>query len=165
MSVQTSYEFKPRPAIEGNIDNNSLLELVSKSAENEIGFGRAVVRGTDLDNQVKLPAGATPNFFGIAVRILGLQNPNSGSGERVSYLDKESVAVGTSGYFWVYTEQAVNAGDPVYYRHTAGAGGTDLGRFRKDADTATAGLISGAKFETSRLDAGLVIVHIPPYRA
>lgn len=163
MSVQTSYEFKPRVALEGNVDNNSLLELDSKSAEAEIGFGRAVVRGTNADRQVKIPAGATPAFFGVAQRIIGLENPNDGTFERTSYLDKETVSVVRSGYIWVYSEQAVNAGDPVYYRHTAGAGGTVLGRFRKDDDTSTANLIDGASFETTITAEGLVLVRIPAH--
>ena len=154
MSVQTSYPLKPTIALEGHADSDDIISLTSRSGEGEIGFGRAVVRGTDLDKQVVIPSAATPAFFGVAKRITGLENPNTGTLERTSYLDKETVSVIRVGTVHVYSEQAVNAGDPVYYRHTAGAGGTVLGRFRKDDDTATATQIPGAVFDASLAGAG-----------
>ena len=163
MAVQTSYDFVTRVALEGQIDSTSLLDLTSKSAEGTIPFGRAVVAGTNPDVQVILPSAATPAFYGVAARIVGLENPNPAPGERTEYEATETAAVLKSGYIWVVTEVAVAPGDDVYYRFTAGAGGTEIGRFRNDADTATAGLIAGATFETTAAADSVVKIRIPAY--
>lgn len=163
MSVQTSYPLNPNRAYEGQLDNLAVADLPSRAVENEIPFGRAVVYGTNPDTQVTLPSGATPAFFGVAARIVGLENPLTGTLERTSYLDKEMAQIVRSGYVWVYTEQAVVAGDPVYYRFAAGAGGTILGRFRKDDDTVTAALIDGAVFDTSATAGSLARIKLPAH--
>jgi hypothetical protein len=48
------------------------------------------------------------------------------------------------GRIWVRIEETVVVGDAVFYRFAAGGGGTALGRFRNDADTATCAALPGA---------------------
>lgn len=62
-----------------------------------------------------------------------------------------------NGYIVVITEEAVSAGDPVYVRFADGAGGTQEGACRNDADTASAGLLPRAFFVRDA-DAGLALV-------
>ncbi len=62
------------------------------------------------------------------------------------YVDAEMVSVLTAGGIAVFTEEAVSDRDPVYVRVASGAGGSVVGAFRNDADTASAVLVTGARF-------------------
>lgn len=167
MSVQNTYNFNPRIAVEGHHYSTAIDDSTTKVTEGAVPFGRAVVQGTNPDGQIKLPAGAAPKFYGVALRSVGLENPyvatGATAGERISYLAKEAAKILRAGYVAVFTEQAVTPADPVFYRHTAGAGGTELGRFRKDADTNTAVKIEGAAFESSATAGSIVKIRLPAH--
>ena len=62
------------------------------------------------------------------------------------YVDAESVPVLYRGPVAVFTEEAVSDGDYVYVRISAGAGGSVLGAYRNDADTASCVLVPNARF-------------------
>jgi hypothetical protein len=70
------------------------------------------------------------------------------------YVDAEPVPVLTEGGIWVYSEEAVSDGDPVYVRIATGAGGSSLGAFRNDADSGSCVLVVGAKFKRDSTTAG-----------
>jgi hypothetical protein len=78
------------------------------------------------------------------------------------YVDAETVPCMTAGGIWVYGEEALTEGDPVYVRVAAGTA-TALGGFRNDADTATCVLIPGAKVERDSTGAGPALVSFPHY--
>ncbi len=156
MSVQTSYPTGFEPAVEGQQANNASQDLTVRSAEGEIPFGRAVVRGT-ADRQAKLVSGSSDKFLGVSLRIVGVENPLGG--ELTKYDDKEPASVLRKGYVWVVTEQAVVPGDDVYYRHTA-PGSEKLGQFRKDADTSNATQLANATFETTAEAGKLAVIRI-----
>ncbi len=48
----------------------------------------------------------------------------------------------------------------VFVRHTSGAGGTVLGRFRNDADTATADAVANAKWADVFTGPGLAVLSL-----
>jgi hypothetical protein len=62
------------------------------------------------------------------------------------YIDGETLDVLDEGSIWCVTETAVTDRDPVYVRVAAGAGGSQLGALRNDADSASAILIPNARF-------------------
>lgn len=62
------------------------------------------------------------------------------------YVDGEMVSLLNEGGIWVFTEEAVSDRDPVYVRVASGAGGSVLGAFRNDADTASCVLVPDARF-------------------
>lgn len=62
------------------------------------------------------------------------------------YVDSEAVPCLETGAIWVYSEEAISDGDPVYVRVASGAGGSVLGAFRNDADSASCVLVVGARF-------------------
>jgi hypothetical protein len=68
--------------------------------------------------------------------------------------DKAAGSLLRDGRIYVAVEQAVVAGDPVFVRYATGAGGSQRGAFRKDADTATALLVKGAKYLTTQATIG-----------
>lgn len=64
-----------------------------------------------------------------------------------------AVPMGRVGRFWVVVEEAVVAGDQAFVRYAAGSF-TQLGAFRKSADTATAAALPGAYYVSSQSVAG-----------
>jgi hypothetical protein len=78
-----------------------------------------------------------------------------------NYIDGEHVPLCEEGGIWVYAEEAMAEGDPVYLRIASGAGGTVLGAFRNDADTASCVLIPGARVKKSTAAAGPCWVKLP----
>lgn len=151
MPVQTSYGNLP-VAFNGQIADINPNEIISKVAEGNIGFGYPVVRGTS-ENQGKIPSATGQKFIGVCAYTLGAYS----SSDDVSKVEDTRIAnVLRSGYVWVTTEQAVVAGDPVYFVHTA-----TVGKFRKDANTDKADAITGATFETAAGIGELVLIRLP----
>lgn len=75
----------------------------------------------------------------------------------------ENVEYATLGDFVVWSEVAVNAGDPVFFRHTAASAPNNvIGRFRKAAVAGETGAtaLSGARFIEQTGAAGLVVVRL-----
>ena len=64
------------------------------------------------------------------------------------------------GRIWVTAEGAVTRWTVPFVRFVAGAGGTELGSFRADADTASAAACPWALFLTDASAGGLVLVEI-----
>ncbi len=95
--------------------------------------------------------------FGVVVRQIGKTVINTSNmygfpGQtgpatlNFDYADGETVPCLFDGAMAVVTETAVSDRDPVYVRIASGAGGSLLGSFRNDADTASAILVTGARF-------------------
>lgn len=76
------------------------------------------------------------------------------------YVDGATVPLLRVGSVWVTSEDACAEGAPVYMRVGAGAGGSLLGSFRSDADTATAVLVPGARWGRTSLANGLNILEL-----
>jgi hypothetical protein len=154
MPVQTSYTAEHAAAFEGQRANLSLINITSKVVELAAGipFGRAVVRGT-ADNQCLLPTATGQDFLGITEMTTAWAENSSDLHLYEQYREANIIDFGE---VWVYTEQSVVPGDPVYFRHTAEASPLNvLGRFRKDASTANADLIQGATWETTTAAGGI----------
>lgn len=147
MPVQTTYTAAHDPAFEGQRADLSLINIVSKAAEDtDVPFGRAVVRGT-ADDQGKLPTATGQAFIGITEMTTAWAENASGLHLYSQYREMNIIDFGE---VWVYTEQSVVPGDAVYFRHTADTSPLDVvGRFRKDASGTDADLIVGASWETT----------------
>lgn len=111
------------------------------------------------------------DFLGVAIRqpYKTMLNPSNLYGYpgqltlsvTANYTDGESVPVLEGGDIWVYSEEAVADRDPVYVRVASGAGGSVLGAFRNDADTASCVLVTGARFCRTSTGAGPAWARIP----
>lgn len=127
-----------------------------------IGFGRVVVIGSNSRSAV-LPSSANDVILGVTVlnercgilaSDLILNTPSIG------YPPKCQIDYMTTGDIIVYSEEAVNYGDPVYYRFTAAASPNNIvGRFNKTSSAATKAL-PNAKFMGKTLAAGLVRIRL-----
>lgn len=76
------------------------------------------------------------------------------------YPINSAVSVRRKGRVWVLVEEAVSNGDQAFARYAAGAGGTQLGAFRKSADTATAAAVPNAYYRSNALAAGYAVLEI-----
>lgn len=78
-----------------------------------------------------------------------------------SYIDGELVPCMVTGGIVVQIEEDVSDGDPVYVRVASGAGGSLLGKFRNDADTASCIIIPQARFvRDGTLTSGLCEINL-----
>jgi hypothetical protein len=131
-AVQTSVGLAPAiglpgmPADSGPIDSKTLIATV------DIPFGAFVYESAE--GKCALPT-ATGNVTGVRGGV-AMRDPSLASG--VGYKVGDPVRVLLKGRVFVLNEEAVTFDDPVFVRHASGAGGTQLGAFRDDADTATA---------------------------
>ena len=64
------------------------------------------------------------------------------------------------GAVWLLGEEAMAVGDDVFVRFAAGAGGSQLGAVRNDADTASARQVLGARVLKASTGAGPVLVYL-----
>lgn len=120
-------------------------------SQGEIGFGLAVVRGTNA-GQGKLLAGASDVFLGIAAR-----STEAGKFDEAKYIDKDVLAIFDTGIPSVYVEEAVNEHSPVRMRHAAGDTPSEIpGGFCTTADNGKTILLEGARFMGSTNGAGVV---------
>ena len=77
-----------------------------------------------------LPSAAGDSVVGVGVRTAAYRD----DGAATDVLAAEDVACLRQGEIFMYSEEAVASGDPVYFRHTSKGGNTVLGRVRNDAD-------------------------------
>lgn len=104
-----------------------------------------------------LAALALNDYVGVAIRLRGKHTLASSDLYRevggltsnlvtADYRDNETVRLLETGDIAVFTEEIVADRDPVFVRIAAGAGGSVLGAFRNDADTASCVQVPGARF-------------------
>ena len=158
MPVQTTYAAAHDAATEGQVVDLGLKNIKSKVAEgSDIPFGRAVVRGT-LDTQCKLPSATGQGFLGFSVYTSAWSY--NASDEHL-YAQYRECNIIDFGEVYLYTEQAVVPGDPVYFRHTADTAPLNVvGRVRKDTSGGDADLVPGATFESTTSAGGYAKVKL-----
>jgi hypothetical protein len=129
----------------------------------EIPFGVALSKvGSSVDDGYKLPALAGSVIAGVSIHSPAINNIGSAGWAPTAGIPRSRGApfnVLKRGTVWVTVEQAVLNYDIAFARFASGAGGTQLGAWRKDADTATAALVKGARFLTAQgTAAGLAVL-------
>lgn len=169
MAPQTSYSVEHAAAYQGGRADSGLLDALTgrNTDAGVIPFGCAVAYGTAnalLSPRdyvpMKLPAGSTDKILGVLIHDMAHEASypfGTSSPTGVAVGDLGSIA--QKGRVYVPCEQNVTPADPVFVRYAAGAGGSQLGAFRKDADTATAVALSGAKFAGETVS-GLVAIDL-----
>lgn len=154
---QTTYALSPDAAIAGMLgDPNSDAHIRSYANEEATTtpFGLAMVEGTLPEEQVLKPSAASQTFMGVGVHAHGSEDltaAGAGTDEMMGILSK--------GRVWVQVDEAVVAGDPVFFRHTGAA--ADIGKFRNDADTANADALPGARFVVGGSTLALLELNTP----
>jgi len=128
--------------------------FVSKDLSNSGGFdklaGKVPATGTDITTLGSL--------LGVALCEQTLAQDSSVAVP--TWPIKSAMPVMRKGRVWVLSETDVTDGAQIYVRHTASGGNTQLGKVRKDADSATAALAPGCVFRGTYASAGYVCVEI-----
>jgi hypothetical protein len=155
--AQTSYSDTLAPGFAGQLADLSFKRVSTgvNAQGAQIPFGVAVTKATG-DGKYDLPNAAGDKVYGIALHShdvdqLGLTDTNGIPIDGDFNLLEEGVA-------YVITEEAVVDGDPVYVRYATGAGGTQLGGFRKSAVTSETAIVKGAKFRSTAAAGGIAAV-------
>lgn len=157
--VQTAYAQYMDEAKVGQVSKASLgnnISMVLK--DSSVGFGLALVQGA-TDGQCIVPTATGGVFRGVSVRNLAVNNDDTSLVG--TYLEDDFITLRNFGTIMVITEDAVTKDAAVFFRHTSGAGGTVIGSFRSDADTATADEITGARFNATAGAGELVEIILP----
>lgn len=139
---QTTYSADPSKAFPGMVDAGPTDSLSRANGQGaEMDFGLAVSPdAVNGDTQFEEYDGST------VLGVLRHEHQLAEAGvSSVASLAEASVL--TKGRVWVKIEETIAVGDPVFVRSAAGGGGSEIGAFRNDADTATAiELTSGARW-------------------
>lgn len=127
--------------------------IISGVVEEATGIkpGRLVIRAAGGDFSGKLPAAAGSfgtNVLGVSAFSHKARSTLTSSDNEV-YDDKTTIPLVRQRRMWVLVEDAFTPDSAVFVRVAAGGGGTEIGGFRTDADTATAVAWTGARFVTS----------------
>jgi hypothetical protein len=131
-AVQTSYTESPAAGAPGQEYDCAFSDVVSWTADEAIPFGAYVVESREGGCELPDSSGEiTGNKGGIALIDGSLP---SGVGYQIG----DQVRVLRKGRAFVLSDETLAKGDTLFVRHTSGAGGTQKGSFRNDADTATA---------------------------
>lgn len=144
----TSYPTTPSAAFAGQIIDEAPRHIVSaiNKQGSAIPFGVAVKKGTNEDEAV-LPTATGDVLAGIAVHSHDVNTiGSSGWAATAGIPDADRFNLLKVGVVAVKVEEAVVQGDKAFVRFASGAGGTQLGAWRKSADTATARAVNGAYF-------------------
>lgn len=137
--TQLSYAEAPAAGQPGLPYDMQDADIVSWICDEDVPFGMWVAE--TVEGHCELPdssAEITGNAGGIALR-----DSSRASGE--GYKAGEPVRVMRRGRVWVGNEEALAKGDTLFVRFAAGAGGSQKGALRNDADTASAATPSGAR--------------------
>ena len=137
---QTSYTVDPAVGFRGLLADpgaDKFAISLANGAAAAQGFGVAVRRdAANPGEQFDVFSATGQAVAGVLVHTQSLQNPSLAGVGGVALLEEATVL--RKGRVWVPIEEDIAVGDPVFFRHTAGGGGTEIGAFRNDADTASA---------------------------
>lgn len=130
---------------------------VAFAADSMAGAGGGVTIGyAVLDASV-----TAADFIGVALYDSATVESTYGADTRTEeYADGATVPLLRVGSVWVETEDTCEEGGAVYVRVTSGAGGSLLGSFRSDADTASAVLVPNARWGRRSTAGGLNILEL-----
>jgi hypothetical protein len=131
-AVQTAVAVNPAVGRPGLEYDSSFSDIVSWIATVAIPFGALVYESAE--GKATLPT-ATGNVTGGKTGV-ALIDHTKASG--VGYEIGDAVRVMRRGRCFVLNEEALAFGDTLFARFAAGGGGSQLGAFRNDADTASA---------------------------
>lgn len=132
------------------------LVSVAFAADSMSGAGGTVKIGVAvLEATINLQ-----DFIGVAQYDAAKEPFDTVGTDAAEFGDKDTINVLRRGAIWVTTENACVAEGDVFVRIAAGAGGTQLGAFRSDADTATAVQVTGARWGRDSAIGGLNILEM-----
>ncbi len=160
--VQTAYPQAIDLGHEGLLADATIKDSITgiNNTGAVLPFGVLLVADSagDADNAVKVVTTGVSKALGVAIDSFAFETTVDAN-DRPGYPDDEAVNILVRGAIVVYTEEAVNVGDPVRVRTVAS--GTDYaGRFRKAAVTGQTAVLSNAWFESKTTTSGLAVIRV-----
>lgn len=158
--MQTSYSYLAPEAVVGLMTEDFTRYVDSVVPGTAVKVGKLLVADTTVGkarNAARLPAASADITGVIAMGITPFDQSREGG---VDYPANRPTPVLRRGRIWVLAEGAVTRFTQPFIRFASGAGGTELGSFRGDADTATAVAAPYALYLTDAAAGGLVLVEI-----
>lgn len=150
--AQLAYNYTMPVAVAGMKADITDDTVNSYAAEGAIPFGVAVIAGTDVTKQVKIPAAAGGVFRGIALHDPNTMQTDAGVAQ---YATKAAVNVMSQGRVWVRVAGDVAIDAPAFFLVSgANAGQLD------DLDDATTDAVPTGKFRTAGTAGGLAILEL-----
>lgn len=161
--MQTTYAINMPVARAGLVADSGLVQdTISRLAEDAAGAraGTFVVPGTDAEQQAIVPTTAAEitDGDGLGVVMYDASKEPARTAAAIAagaeFDVEDMLPVVDKGRIWVLCDAAATivANTPCFVRYAAGAGGTVLGAFREDVDTASAAALPGAFFRSAYRD-------------
>ena len=156
MSVQTAYNQNMTEAFAGMLADmrDNVVESFAAEGAGGIGFGLAVIAGTDKTKQVKLPAAAGGVFRGVTLAEQAQEHTSVG-GSTVKYAQYDAVNVLRRGAIVVVVCAEVHADAAAYFMNS----GPTAGQFLQSDNAGTDPVPEGV-FRTSTTGAGLAVLEV-----
>jgi hypothetical protein len=143
-------------------DSATVRDVISRLCEDAAGAaaGTLQVPGTTAETQAKAPSTAVSitDGDGLGVVMYDASKAPATTAAALAagneYDTKQTLPLVAKGRIWVRCDPAATivANTPAFVRFVAGAGGTVLGRFRQDVDTASAAALPNAVFRSAHRD-------------
>ena len=160
--AQTVHATEMPVARAGHVADLSNTDIISRLAEDAAGAGagRLVVAGTDAENQAVAPTATGDVTGGDALGVVkydATKEPARTAAALAAGNEfdiEDTLPVVQKGRVWVLCDAGATivANTAAFVRFASGAGGSVLGAFRQNADTATAVALPNAKFVSSHRD-------------
>ncbi len=162
---QLDYQIDMTIGVEGGIADTTFgKDTISRVALADLRCARLLVRDATAplgDRGAKIPTAdfaGSGDVLGVLMWDPGKVNDGLISSVKVNFAAGDELPVLRRGRIYVKPEDAVVQGVQAFARFASGGGGTELGRFRSDADTATAAAVPSARWFTSTTAADQVAV-------
>lgn len=163
MAPQLAHEIEMPTARAGLVaDSSDVQDTISRLAEDAAGAaaGVLVVPGTDAERQAIVPTTTGEVTNGAALGVVtydASKEPAATTAAAAAdneYDIEQALPILGQGRIWVLCDAAatIAAGGTPFVRFASGGGGTKLGAFREDADTASAVALPNAVFRSAHKD-------------
>lgn len=155
MAVQTTFNIEqsgPYAGMKAGVGPDTIGSYRNGEAA-AVPFGVLVQQGTDDGEFDLYDTTGGLKLLGVLCHTHALSNRDLSNDDGIAVDAMGNVM--ERGRVFVEVEDAVAAGEPAFARFVAGAGGTQLGAFRSDADTASADAIPGLMYKTSASAGGI----------
>lgn len=160
---QTSISTKQAVAYPGmlaDLGNKYTESMVSEEASAEIPFGVCVAQGV-ADSQCELPDASGDKLVGMVQHSHAYAKGDGGELGTTGLKPKACVNVLRKGRMYVVAETTIAAGDRLFVRYAAGAGGTQLGALRNAAVASeTIDATAQGVFRTGGVAGTLVVLEV-----
>jgi hypothetical protein len=158
--MQTSYDYTQPEAVLGMVSEDFTKYVDTVVPQTAVKIGKLLTADKTagkVRNAAKLPAAAADITKPGAMGVTFLDSTREGGSD---FPPNRPIGVIRRGRLWVLAESNVARWNHPFIRYAAGAGGTELGSFRADVDTASAAQLTHAIFLTDASAGQLVLVEI-----